>query len=69
MMTNPAAKAYAAIGNAEPKKAKPVEQSSGLLSRSKNFKSTEAVTEKEPKDLIIEYVGQIRGLRKELRNG
>tara|TARA_R110001583_G_scaffold57842_2_gene172811 strand:+ start:638 stop:853 length:216 start_codon:yes stop_codon:yes gene_type:complete len=71
MLTNPAVKAYAAIGDAQPrtKEVKPVEKSNGLLSRSKSIMSNNSSTEKEPNDMIRDYVLQIRNKRKELRNG
>ena len=67
MMTNPAMKAYAAIGNPENnRKVEPVEKSSGLLSRSRNATPKGEPKEKEPRELIEGYVMEIRARRKEL---
>ena len=67
MMTNPAKKAYAAIGNPENKrKVEPVKKSSGLLSRDRNSTSNEEPKEKEPRELIEGYVMEIRAKRKEI---
>ena len=67
MMTNPAMKAYAAIGNPENnRKVEPVEKSSGLLSRSRNATPKGEPKEKEPRELIEGYVMEIRAKRKEL---
>tara|TARA_R110000851_G_scaffold70325_2_gene156925 strand:+ start:582 stop:818 length:237 start_codon:yes stop_codon:yes gene_type:complete len=66
-MTNPAMKAYAAIGNPENnRKVEPVEKSSGLLSRSRNATPKGEPKEKEPRELIEGYVMEIRAKRKEL---
>tara|TARA_R110000824_G_scaffold75828_1_gene192243 strand:+ start:920 stop:1156 length:237 start_codon:yes stop_codon:yes gene_type:complete len=66
-MTNPAMKAYAAIGNPENnRKVEPVEKSSGLLSRSRNATPKGEPKEKEPRELIEGYVMEIRARRKEL---
>lgn len=67
MMTNPAMKAYAAIGNPEnTRKVEPVEKTSGLLSRSKSSTTKGEPKEKEPRELISGYVMEIRALRKEV---
>jgi len=67
MMTNPAMKAYASIGNPEnTRKVEPVEKTSGLLSRSKNSTPKGEPKEKEPRELISGYVMEIRALRKEV---
>mgnify|MGYP003658155669 FL=1 len=67
MMTNPAMKAYAAIGNPENnRKVEPVEKSSGLLSRTRNATPNGEPKEKEPRELIEGYVMDIRARRKEL---
>jgi len=67
MMTNPAMKAYAAIGNPENnRKVEPVEKSSGLLSRSRNTTPKGEPKEKEPRELIEGYVMEIRAKRREI---
>ena len=67
MMTNPAMKAYAAIGNPENnRKVKPVEKSSGLLSRTRNATPNGEPKEKEPRELIEGYVMDIRAKRREI---
>ncbi len=67
MMTNPAMKAYAAIGNPEnTRKVEPVEKSSGLLSRSRSTTPKGEPKEKEPKELIEDYVMKIRAKRREI---
>lgn len=72
MITNPAVKAYASIGDAEPLntiKKNPVDKSNGFMSRSRNFASSEEPKEQEPNELIRGYVKQIRDKRRELKNG
>ena len=67
MMTNPAMKAYASIGNPEnTRKVEPVEKTSGLLSRSKSSTPKGEPKEKEPRELIEGYVMEIRAKRKEI---
>jgi len=67
MMTNPAMKAYAAIGNPENnRKVEPVEKSSGLLSRTRNATPNGEPKEKEPRELIEGYVMDIRAKRREI---
>lgn len=67
MMTNPAMKAYAAIGNPENnRKVEPVEKSSGLLSRTRNATPNGEPKEKEPRELIEGYVMDIRAKRREV---
>ena len=67
MMTNPAMKAYAAIGNPENnRKVEPVEKSSGLLSRTRNATPNGEPKEKEPRELIEGYVMEIRAKRREI---
>ena len=67
MMTNPAMKAYAAIGNPENnRKVEPVEKSSGLLSRTRNATPNGEPKEKEPRELIEGYDMEIRAKRKEI---
>lgn len=67
MMTNPAMKAYAAIGNPENnRKVEPIEKSSGLLSRSRNATPKGEPKEKEPRELIEGYVMEIRAKRREI---
>jgi hypothetical protein len=67
MMTNPAMKAYAAIGNPENnRKVEPVEKSSGLLSRTRNATPNGETKEKEPRELIEGYVMDIRAKRREI---
>ena len=67
MMTNPAMKAYAAIGNPENnRKVAPVEKSSGLLSRTRNATPNGEPKEKEPRELIEGYVMEIRAKRREI---
>ena len=67
MMTNPAMKAYAAIGNPEnTRKVEPVGKSSGLLSRTRNATPNGEPKEKEPRELIEGYVMEIRAKRKEI---
>jgi len=72
MITNPAVKAYASIGDAEPLntiKKNPVDKSNGFMSRSRNFASSEEPKKQEPNELIRGYVKQIRDKRRELKNG
>ena len=67
MMTNPAMKAYAAIGNPEnTRKVEPVGKSSGLLSRTRNATPNGEPKEKEPRELIEGYVMDIRAKRREI---
>ena len=67
MMTNPAMKAYASIGNPEnTRKVEPVEKTSGLLSRSKSSTLKGEPKEKEPRELIEGYVMDIRAKRREI---
>jgi len=67
MMTNPAMKAYASIGNPEnTRKVEPVEKTSGLLSRSKSSTPKGEPKEKEPRELIEGYVMDIRAKRREV---
>jgi len=72
MLTNPAAKVYASIGDAEPLnkiKENSVDKPNGFMSRSRDFASSEEPKEQEPNELIRGYVKQIRDKRRELKNG